>query len=61
MPLYLARGAVAQAVLELDVHVVLGALVCDRRRRGDVILLLRIDVEDGLEPPEGVVCLGALC
>ena len=57
--LYLARGAVAQTVLELDVHVVYGALIRYRRARGDVVLLLRVDVEDVVEPPEGVFCLGA--
>jgi len=44
--LYLARGAVAQAALELDVHVVFDALVCNRRARGAMLFLLRVDVED---------------
>ena len=46
-----ARGAVAQTVLELDVHVVFDALVCDRGLGGDLILLLGVDVEDVVEPP----------
>ena len=57
--LYLARGAVAQAVLELDVHVVFDAVVRYRRARSDVLFLLRVDVEDVVEPPGGVFCFGA--
>jgi len=36
--LYLALGAVAQTVLELDVHVVYGALIRYRGARGDLIV-----------------------
>ena len=48
--LYLARGAVAQTALELDVHVVCGALIRYRRARGDAVLLLRVNVEDVVGP-----------
>ena len=51
--LYLARGAIAQTVLELDVHVVDGALIRYRRARGYLILLLGVDVEYVMEPPGG--------
>ena len=57
--LYLARRAIAQTVLELGVHVVCDAFVCDRRLRCDLILLLRVDVEDVVETPGGVFCVGA--
>ena len=49
--LYLARGAIARTVLELDVQVVYGALMRYCRARGDAALLLRVDVEDVVEPP----------
>ena len=42
--LYLARGAIAKTVLELGVHVVYDALIRYRRARGDVVFLLRVDV-----------------
>ena len=44
-------GAIAYTALGLDVHVVFGALVCDHRARGDMLFLLRVDVEDVVEPP----------
>ena len=56
--LYLARGAVAQTVLELVIHVVYGALIRYCRARGDAVLLLRVDLEDVVEPAGGVFCLG---
>ncbi len=45
MSLYLARRAVAHTALEPDVHVVLGAPVCDRSLGRNLILLLRVNVE----------------
>ena len=57
--LYLARGAVAHTVRELDVHVVYGALIRYCRARGDAVLLLHVDVEDVVEPTGGGLLLGS--
>ena len=58
--LYLARGAVAQTVLELDVHVVCGALIRYGRAGCCLILLLGVDVESVMEPPGGSLLFGSV-
>ena len=57
---YLARGAVAQTVLQLDVHAVYGALIRYCRARGDAVLLLRVDVEYVVEPTRGSLQFGSV-
>ena len=53
-------GAVAQTVLELDVHVIYGVLIRYGRARGDVILLLGIDVEYVMMPTGGGLLFGSV-